>query len=132
MSQSESVLSQNLRKALGQLRYLPRVLQLIWQVARRWTIAWILLLAVEGTLPAASVYLTKLVVDGIVRTIRSSGAAADIRNVMFMVAVLAFTMLLAEVIRGTIGWVKAVQSELLQDHITGLIHSKSYTADLAF
>ena len=64
-----SILKAKLRKALAQLPYLPRALALVWEVARPWTIAWIALLIFQGLLPAAVVYFTKLVVDGIVRTV---------------------------------------------------------------
>jgi ATP-binding cassette subfamily B protein len=37
-----------------------------------------------------------------------------------------------EVVRNGINWVRKVQAELLQDHITSLIHEKSVSADLAF
>lgn len=38
-------------------------------------VAWIFLLEVEGVLPAASVYLTKLVVDGLVKALRNGGSS---------------------------------------------------------
>ena len=60
------ILSSKLRKALAQLPYLPRALKLVWDVARPWTVTWIVLLIVQGLLPAATVYLTKLIVDGVV------------------------------------------------------------------
>ena len=41
-------------------------------------------------------------------------------------------LLLMEVVRNAINWVRTVQAELLQDHITALIHEKSVTVDLAF
>jgi ATP-binding cassette subfamily B protein len=41
-------------------------------------------------------------------------------------------MLLMEVARSAVNWIRLVQSELLQDHINGLIHQKSAEADLAF
>ena len=53
-----------MRKVLAQLPYLPRTLGLMWHVAKPWTIGWNFLLVLEGVLPAAGVYLTKLVVDG--------------------------------------------------------------------
>ena len=74
MPDSLQVLGAKLRTALAQLPYLPRALGLVWQVARPWTIAWIALLAVQGLLPAATVYLTKLVVDGVVGTLTTGGA----------------------------------------------------------
>jgi ATP-binding cassette subfamily B protein len=45
---------------------------------------------------------------------------------------LGATLLLMEIVRNAINWVRTVQAELLQDHITALIHEKSVTVDLAF
>jgi ATP-binding cassette subfamily B protein len=121
---SSKILATKLRNALAQLPYLPRALKLVWEVARPWTIAWIFLLVVQGVLPASIVYLTKLVVDGVV--------AAETRHVLILLVILGGILLLMEVVRVGINWVRAVQAELLQDHITSLIHEKSVTADLAF
>ncbi len=132
MPESLQILAAKLRKALAQLPHLPRALGLVWQVARPWTVAWILLLILQGLLPAAAVYLTKLVVDGVVTALRSGGAWPDARAVLLLVAVLGMVMLLMEVTRSSISWIRMVQAELLQDHISGLIHQKSAAADLAF
>lgn len=126
------VLSEKLRKALAQLPYLPRALRLVWEVARPWTIAWIVLLIVQGLLPAATVYLTKLVVDGVVISVRSGSSWPNVRHVLLLLVVLGGILLLMEVVRNAINWVRTVQAELLQDHITSLIHEKSVNADLAF
>jgi len=124
MSSSGKIFSSKLRKALAQLPYLPRALKLVWEVARPWTIAWLVLLLVQGLLPAAIVYLTKVVVDGVV--------VRDVRHVLLRLLLLGGVLLLMEVVRNAINWVRAVQAELLQDHITALIHEKSVSADLAF
>src|SRR5215211_6256509 len=124
MSSSGKILSSKLRKALAQLPYLPKALKLVWEVARPWTIAWIVLLLVQGLLPAAFVYLTKQVVDGVV--------VRDVRHVLLRLLLLGGVLLLMEVVRNAINWVRTVQAELLQDHITSLIHEKSVSADLAF
>jgi len=129
MFNSIKILSSKLRKALAQLPNLPRALDLVWSVARPWTIAWIVLLIVQGLLPAAVVYLTKLVVDGVVR---ASGSWPAMRDVLLLVVLLGGTLLLMEVVRNAINWVRTVQTELLQDHIIALIHEKSVTVDLAF
>jgi ATP-binding cassette, subfamily B, bacterial len=129
---STKILSAKLSKALAQLPHLPRALKLVWEVARPWTIAWIVLLLVQGLLPAAVVYLTKLVVDGVVVSARNGGAWPDVRHVLLLLLLLGGILLLMEVVRGCINWVRTVQAELLKDHITSLIHEKSVTADLAF
>src|SRR5215207_3936347 len=132
MFTSSRILGTKLRKALGQLPYLPRALKLVWEVARPWTIAWIVLLIVQGLLPAATVYLTKLVVDGVVAAVRNGSSGANFSRVLMFLLLLGGIVLLMEVVRAGINWVRTVQTELLQDHITTLIHEKSVTADLAF
>ena len=132
MFNSVKILRSKLQKALAQLPHLPRALWLVWQVGRPWTVAWILLLIVEGLLPAAFVYLTKLVVDALLNAVRIRGSWPEMRTVLMLVLVLGGVLLLMEVVRNAINWVRTVQAELLQDHITALIHEKSVTVDLAF
>ena len=126
------VLSTKLRQALAQLPHLPRALKLVWDVARPWTIAWIVLLIVQGLLPAALVYLTKLVVDGVVAAVQNGSAWPQVRHVLVLLVLFGATLVLMEIVRVGINWVRTAQAELLQDHITALIHEKSVTADLAF
>jgi len=114
-------------KARERLPYFYRGLGLVWNVARPWTIAWLVLLILQGLLPAATVYLTKLLVDSVVDAV--SGRPA---RVLWFVLMLAAVMVLIEIVRASINWVRAVQGELLQDHVVGLIHEKSVAVDLAF
>src|SRR5690349_8420805 len=132
MFNSGKILGSKLRKALAQLPYLPRALALVWQVARPWTIVWVFLLMVQGLLPAAIVYLTKLVVDGVVLALRNGSQWPEVRLVLMRLLLLGGLLLLMEVVRNAINWVRTVQAELLQDHITSLIHEKSVAVDLAF
>ena len=130
MLNSVKILSSKLQKALAHLPHLPRALSLVWQVGRPWTAAWIVLLVLQGLLPAGVVYLTKLVVDGVI--IAAGGTREQMLHVLSLVLVLGGTLLLMEIVRNVINWVRTVQTELLQDHITTLIHEKSVTVDLAF
>ena len=132
MFNSVKILSSKLRKALAQLPYLPRALALVWQIARPWTVVWILLLIVQGFLPAAIVYLTKMVIDRLVIAVRIGPSMPEMWDVLKVLLIFGGVLLLMEVVRNTINWVRTVQAELLQDHITALIHQKSVTVDLAF
>lgn len=126
------ILTLKLRKALAQMPHLPQAIRLVWQAARAWMVAWITLLILQGLLPAAAVYLTKLIVDGLVITLRAGSPWIEVRSVLILVAALGGLMVMMQVVGSTIGWVRTVQAELLQDHINNLIHNKSVTADLAF
>jgi len=116
-----------LLKARQRLPYFYRGLGLVWNVARPWTIAWLILLVLQGLLPAATVYLTKLLVDGVVTAISGNPA-----RVLPLVLLLGAVMFLIEIVRAAINWVRAVQAELVQDHVAGLIQEQSVAVDLAF
>jgi ATP-binding cassette subfamily B protein len=132
MPESTSILKQKLRNALGQLPWLPRGLALAWEASRPWTIAWLLLLVVQGLIPVGIVYLTKVVVDALVAALKSGPAWPNVRGVLVSIILLAAITVLSEVVRAAIGWIREVQAELMKDHINGLIQTKSVAADLAF
>ena len=121
-----------LDQALTQLPYVPKALGLVWESARRWTIAWAVLLLLQGVLPVATVYLTKAVVDSLVGALGGGPDWAAIRPTLVLVALMAAVLLLSEILRSLTTWVRTAQSELVQDHISGLIHEKAVTLDLAF
>jgi len=119
-------------KFRAQTEYLPRTFALVWQAARPWTIGWILLSVVEGILPVATVYLTRALVNALVATVKSSGAAGDLQRVLVPGAALAFVMLASRLLRSAKTWTGEAQAELVREHIAGLIHAKSAEADLKF
>ena len=63
-----------------QLNFLPRTIRLIWAGAGKLTLVWAGLLMVEGLLPAATVYLTKLLVDNLVVTPHTAWSARQARE----------------------------------------------------
>lgn len=127
-----SLLATKMRKALAHLPYLPRALVLVWRAASGWALIWALLLLVQGLLPVATVYLTRTLVDRLVAALNSRGDWASLRPALASMALMAGVLLAGEILRAAADWVRAMQSELVQDHITAQIHQKSATVDLAF
>ena len=124
--------SSRLRAFLHQLPYLPRAFTLVWKATRYWTLAWALILLLQGVLPVALVYLTRWIVDGVVDAAAAGGSWQSIRPTLMLVALMAAVMLVSELLSSLTGWIRTAQSELVKDHITALIHQKSVTVDLAF
>jgi len=112
------------RTAAVQLAQLSRALRLVWQATPGWTLAWSILLSVQGFLQVATVYLTRPLVNGIVAGVRSGG---DWRPILVPGVLMAIVLVLGEVLSSITKWVSTSQAELVQDHITGLIHRKSGT-----
>ena len=49
----------------SRIRHLPWAFGLVWKAAAGWTLVWLFLIVIQGLLPAATVYLTKLLVDAV-------------------------------------------------------------------
>jgi ATP-binding cassette subfamily B protein len=121
-----------IRKLVGSLAYLPRVVALLWRDAGLWPLAWVTLLTAQGILPAATVYFTKSLVDSLVEAVGGAQDEARVRPLLFYAALLGILLLLTELLRGLTSFVRAAQAELLKDHISSLIQNKSVSIDYAF
>lgn len=82
-----------LRSSVAQLSYLPRVFSLIWDASRNWTLAWGILLVLQGVLPAATVYLTRLLVNSLVAVIGAGMSWESIQTILVPVAIIAGVLL---------------------------------------
>lgn len=91
-----------------------------------------MLLVVQGALPAVSLYLIKLMVDSLLKAAGAGGDWQQIRPALIWVALVAALTLLSEILHSVIEWIRTAQSELIQDHIKGLVHQQSITIDLSF
>lgn len=127
-----SDLTPKLRKLLSLLPYLPRSVKLAWAAAKNWSVAWAVLLILQGLLPVVTVYLTRSLVDSLVAAVRSGAAWQNVRPVLFFAGLMAILFLLTDLLRGITNWVRTAQSERVQDHIRNLIHEKSASIDLSF
>jgi ATP-binding cassette subfamily B protein len=115
-----------------QLSYAPQALRLIWRATQGWTLAWFVLLLVQALLPAAFVYLSRLLVDGLVIVMGTGWSWENSQPVVFPAVLMVGVMVLTEVSQSVSGWVRTAQAELVRDHLSAVIHGKSVTVDLAF
>jgi ATP-binding cassette subfamily B protein len=132
MAEFRAILTTRLRKLRAQLPHFPRALALLWSAARGWTVAWLVLLVIQGLLPVATVYLSRGLVDRLATALGAGITWPVLRPLLVLAALLAATLLLIELLRGATGWVRTAQAEYLNDHFTSLIHRQSLGADLAF
>jgi ATP-binding cassette subfamily B protein len=117
---------------LTSFTFIRRALALIWAASGRWTVFWIGLSLVLGILPAANVYLVKWVVDAAAHSV-GAGTTWDHVLVILVPASLVLAVLVAQrLIGGLSDWVSTAQTQMVQDHIKGLIHEKSVSIDFSF
>jgi ATP-binding cassette subfamily B protein len=116
----------------SRLAYLPRTFTLVWSAAGLWFPAWILLLVAQGILPVASVYLTRGLVDGLAVAVRSGASWEAVRPTVVILAIMVSVMILSEILKGILDWIHTAQCELVQDHISGLIHRQTNRLDISY
>ncbi|YAF95724.1 MAG: ABC transporter ATP-binding protein [Nodularia sp. CChRGM 3473] len=121
-----------LRNSLAQSSHIMQTLHLIWVTAPVWTVAWLVLLLVQGLLPGANVYLSKLLVDSLVVAMRAGISEESWKIVLLPAGLMAAVLLLTQLANAALGFIRKVQSELVLDSITALVHEKSIAADLSF
>jgi len=83
-------------------------------------------------LPAATVQLTRRLVDGISAALGSGATWVNFEPVAVVAGLMIGTLVLAELLQLCAEWVRATQSELIQDHIARLVHEKCVSVDMGF
>ena len=131
MNSSNSIRSR-LNELLHQLPYLPKAFELVWQAARKWTIAWVVLLLVQGLLPTATVLLTRTLVNRLVSALSHDATWELVKRALGPAVLMGVLLLLAEILRSVGTWVRTAQAELVKDHIHRLIHDQALQLDMAF
>jgi ATP-binding cassette, subfamily B, bacterial len=121
-----------IRRLAAEARHVPQTIRLVWSATAGWTSVWLVLLAVEGLLPAAAIYLTRGAVDGVLAAMNSGIGSAAFRTLIVRVMPLAVVMVGQVVVAGAIRWVRFHQSEILQAYVTRRIHEQSVAVSLRF
>src|SRR3954453_7210248 len=98
MADSLSLLTTTIRSALARSRELPKALILVWAAARGWTLAWLLLLVVQGLLPVTSVYLTRSLGDRLAAAVGAGANWSSLRPLVILATLLASLVLFLDVL----------------------------------
>lgn len=132
MKQSISESHRAVMRLFRQFPYLPAALRLVWQAAGGLTVLWLTLLLVQGLLPVAVVYLTRLLVDGAAARIGSGGGWPALVPLLPAALAMGLVLVGTELCQSGGKWLRSCQSERVQDHVHGLIHAQALRLDLAF
>ena len=125
--QAESI-KLKIRRALQ----LGRALRFVWQSAKGWTIANVVLLVVHGVLPLLPLYLMKLMVDAVTAVLAAPDKGFAFRHVLLLVGLMGAATLLAFLIRLIAGLVSEWQGFIVTDHMNDVLLAKSIEVDLEY
>jgi len=117
-----------MKQVTGAFTSLPRVLKLVWDTSALLTIMLGILSVLQGFTPAFSVWITNLVINGVVEGIRIHSADPVLVPVLLQLGISLLSSLL--------GTLSNIVQQLLQERVSNrvqlLILEKSNTLDLSF
>ena len=126
------------RQAKVRGHLLARAFLLVWESAPGWTAASLALVAAQGLLPLASLYLMKLLVDALAAAFgaspaASSGAPSAAATPVLIVLSFAAGVAVLEVLSRTLAsYVAEAQTQTVIDHLADIVHAKSAALDLSY
>lgn len=109
-----------------------RTVGVLWDASGFLMVAWAGLLALQGVIPVATVWLTKPLVDALAAAIGGGVTREALQPLIGLATALGALLLGGAVLGVARQWLGWAQAELVEDHISDLIHAKATEVDLAF
>lgn len=109
-----------------------RALSLVWEAAPRWMLVNSFLVLVQGLLPLASLYLMKLIVDGVTVSLEASDKTAVFQSTTVWILLAAGLALLSALMRSFSEYASEAQSLQVTDAVADILHAKSVAVDLEY
>lgn len=122
----------SLGKKVRQAIRLDRAIGFVWQASPNWTLASLVLLVLQGTLPLLALYVMKLIIDAVAFSLTAPDKVAAFWNVGLLIACAAGVALLNAFLQLMAGLVKEAQSVSVTDHMYDVLHAKSVEVDLEY
>lgn len=113
------------------VRFIP-ALRLVWQSSPGWTIARVALVIIQGILPLAAIYLTKLIIDQVTTQLNSPNPADVFRQVLPLLILAGVVTIITTLCTSLTELVNTAHSMKVTDYMQGIVHAKSIEADLEY
>jgi len=116
------------RERVNALRYVPRLVRLVWETHRGYTIAMGALRLVRAFIPIATLWIGKLIIDGVVAAQRDGGSW---RSVGGLVALELGLVIVGELLARASSLVESLLGDLFSNRISVRLMEHAATLDLA-
>lgn len=132
-----------IKKGVTHILQLNRALRLVWESAPGWTILNTILIIVQGLLPLVGLYLLRQLVNAVEiaavslsledAAINSTTAVWSVyQQVLIWLILAAIVAVLTALLRSLGEYTTQSQSQLVTDHVSDILHSKSIIVDLEY
>ena len=120
------------RPRLKDALHIGGALRLVWDAAPGWTVLNVVMAVLQGVLPLLAVLLMGLIVNTVTAGIHSADHAAAFRKAALYIALAAAVGLVTALMRSLGTLVSDAMGQVVTDHVSDVIHSKSLAVDLEF
>lgn len=117
---------------LNGLLQVAKTTRFVWRSSRFLTLANSSLVLIQGLLPLAGLYLMKLVIDEVSRSIAAPNKTLAFQRVLVYIVLAGGVILLGAICNAVSAFLRQVQSELISDKMHHIIHAKSTELDLYY
>src|SRR5512138_1103333 len=116
------------RERMDALRYVPQLVRLVWDTHRGFTIAMAVLRLVRAFVPIATLWIGKLIIDGVVAAQRNGGTW---RAISGLVAIELGIVIVGELLARASSLVESLLGDLFSNRISVRLMEHAATLDLA-
>ena len=107
-----------------------RAIHLVWRSSSGWTSASMVVIMIQGVLPLASIYLTKLIVDTVSAAVQSEDGTEYVRTMFFLVALAGLAALAGALCNAASSVIGSEQAEKVTNRFHFILHAKAMEVDL--
>ncbi len=114
------------------LRNFRQALAFVWESSKKWTLANIALVALQGLLPLLTLYLIKLLVDNIASGMGQSESSFSLDGLLYIILAMGGVAFVSSTCGTLSSLVQRIQGQIVIDHMHKLLHAKSIEVDLEY
>jgi ATP-binding cassette subfamily B protein len=122
----------SLRQKIRTTLRLDRAARFVWRAAPGWTLASLGLVLIQALLPLLTLYLIKLIVDGVAQALGAADPGEAFGRVLVYVALAAAVAVANAGVQLLATLAREAQSLAVTDYMYGVLHDQSIRADLAY
>ena len=118
-----------IRPFLQTLRY---ALSFVWQSSPRLAVGSIVVRVIQGLLPLAVLYLTKLLIDAVTEGLKASSQDASLTPITTILGGLAGAAVISAMLTVVASLISRIHAQVVTDHMHALLQAKSVEVDLEY
>jgi ATP-binding cassette, subfamily B, bacterial len=109
-----------------------RALSFVWQSSPSLAIGSIVVRVIQGLLPLAVLYLTKLLIDAVTEGLKTSSDESSLTQITTILAGLAGVAVASAMLTVVSSLISKIQAQVVTDHMHALLQTKSVEVDLEY